>query len=85
MNYCDGQAIRVGDLVAINSQYRGTVVGCVEDRTFLPPLKGDEWDYLRTGIMVDTDFGGLVHYPDAAAIAQEGIELLERKSNDNSA
>ncbi len=80
MFYRDGQKIRIGDLAAIDSVYRGTVVGCVETRTFLPPLKGEEWEDLRTGVVINTDFGGLVHYPDSESIARDRIELLRRKS-----
>jgi hypothetical protein len=76
MVYKDGQKILVGDLVAIDSRYRGTVVACV---TYLPPVSGGDLGYLRTGIMVNTDFSGLVHYPDAKAIEHEGMELLARK------
>jgi hypothetical protein len=36
------------------------VVACIEDRAFLAGY--EHWAYLKEGLMMDTDFGGLVHY-----------------------
>jgi hypothetical protein len=42
-------------------------------------LLGQEvWAGLSIGIMVDTDFGGLVHYTDAAT---DFLELLARSDS----
>ena len=78
MRYRDGQEISVGDVVAIGTKYQGTVVGCIESRSYAPPHTPAQWDYLATGILVDTDFGGIVHYPDAGSIESEGIVLVRR-------
>jgi hypothetical protein len=41
-------------------------------------LPGEEsWSHLASGIMVDTDFGGLVHYTDELA---EDLVLIQRGS-----
>jgi hypothetical protein len=37
-----------------------------------------DWAYLGTGIMVDTDFGGLVHYTNESA---EDFVLLRREES----
>ncbi len=63
MRYTDGQLIAPGDTVQIDGQYRGRVIACMDTNSYLPGA--EDWAYLATGIMVDTDFGGLVHYTDA--------------------
>ena len=73
MRYVDGQLARVGDLIQIDEQYRGRVIACIDTGEYMP---GEEsWEYLKVGMMVDTDFGGLVHYTPEFA---EGLVLLER-------
>ena len=37
----------------------------------------EQWGYLRSGIMIDTDFGGLVHYEQDTLVC-EIIKLLHR-------
>ena len=60
MRYVDGQLIEPGDTVQIDDVYRGSVLASMDTDRYLP---GEEhWAYLACGIMVDTDFGGLVHF-----------------------
>ena len=73
MRYADGQLIAPGDTVEIDGQYRGRVIACMDTNRCLPGAEG--WAYLETGIMVDTDFGGLVHYTDLQA---DQIVLITR-------
>jgi hypothetical protein len=64
MRYMDGNEAMVGDVVAIDTKYRGVVVACMDRGEYLPGR--EQWAYLKEGIMVDTDFGGLVHYTTGA-------------------
>ena len=73
VRYTDGNEAIAGDVVAIDTKYRGVVVACMDRREYLPGHEG--WAYLPAGIMVNTDFGGLVHYTDAS---DEHIVLLHR-------
>lgn len=73
MKYVDGQTMLAGDVVLISGQYRGTVVAAIDDRSYLP--KQEAWAYLGRGSVIDTDFAGLVHYPDDA---DERFELVRR-------
>ena len=76
MKYADGTDIEPGDLIRIDSDYRGRVIASMDTEKYLP---GEEtWSYLRVGIMVDTDFAGLVHYTAETA---EDFELLKRGSD----
>jgi hypothetical protein len=73
MKYSDGNEAMIGDEISIDTKYRGLVVACMDSNTF---LSGHEsWSYLKHGIMVDTNFGGLVHYSDNAS---EDIRLVRR-------
>lgn len=73
MTYSDGHESKAGDEVQIDVNHRGIVIACIDTGDYLP---GEEsWAYLEEGIMVDTDFGGLVHYTDDAA---DELTLLRR-------
>jgi hypothetical protein len=80
MRYLDGQEIRVGDVVSIDTKYRGTVVGCIDSAQYTEPHSAAQWGHLNSGVVVDTDFGGIVHYPDQAAVEAEGFRLLSRRA-----
>lgn len=61
MKYTDGQQVLAGDVVEIDGRCRGVVIAAIDDKSYLPG--GEDWEYLGTGAMIDTDFAGLVHYP----------------------
>lgn len=72
MRYTDGNEAMIGDVVAIALKY-GVVVACMDRGEY---RSGSEhWAYLKQGIMVDTDFGGLVHY---TADAADEMALIHR-------
>lgn len=73
MTYADGKSILAGDKVTIAGRYHGVVLASMDEASYLPGEEG--WAYLGTGVMIDTDFGGLVHYQDDA---QEDIRLESR-------
>ncbi len=73
MNYTDGNEARAGDLVSIDGQYSGRVVANMDGNEYLPGQ--EQWSYLKVGIMVDTNFGGLVHYTSEAT---ESMSLVQR-------
>ena len=62
MRYADGTTIEPGDIVQIDGVYRGKVLASMDTKRYLPGEEG--WDYLGVGIMIDTDFGGRVHYTE---------------------
>jgi hypothetical protein len=79
MRYADGNEIKPGDVVQIDSRYRGTVIASMDLGEYLPGH--EQWAYLKEGVMVDTDFAGLVHYtPDAT----DDLVLLKRPGSSNS-
>ena len=74
MKYADGEEIEPGDVVQIDVIYRGKVMVSMDTKRALPGWEAD-WDYLERGIMVYTDFAGLVHYTPEAA---DELVLLDR-------
>jgi len=79
MRYHDGQPIHVGDVVTVDVRHQGTVVACIEDGIYLHPHTKEQWTHLRQGVLIDTSFGGLVHYPDEDALASDQVGLLRRQ------
>jgi hypothetical protein len=65
VNYSDGNEARLGDHVAISGKHRGVVVACLDRNEYSPDHPREQWAYLGKGVMVNTDFGGLVHYADS--------------------
>ena len=64
MNYEDGTPIKPGDIIRIDEKYIGRIIASMDTGQYLPGEEG--WSYLGKGIMVDTDFAGLVHYTEDA-------------------
>lgn len=75
MKYADGTDIQAGDIVQIDEAHRGRVLASMDTGQYLPGQ--ERWAYLGKGIMVDTDFGGCVHY---TAEATDALTLIERPS-----
>ena len=75
MKFADGSDIEPGDLVQIDVKYRGRVVASMDTAKYLPGR--ERWSCLGTGIMVDTDLAGLVHYTSERS---DDLVLIERGS-----
>lgn len=77
MKYTDGKQAKVGDNVLIGGQFHGLVVADLDADEYAVEYPGEQWGYLKSGLMIDTDFGGLVHY-DQGSLKSELIELVSR-------
>lgn len=77
MNYTDGTQAKVGDRVLIGGQCHGVVVADIDGDEYSRDYPGDQWRNLGSGVMIDTDFGGLVHY-DQSSLDGELMELVQR-------
>jgi hypothetical protein len=75
VKYSDDNEARLGDRVAISVTYRGIVVACLDRDEYTADYPREQWSYLGKGVLVNTDFGGLVHYEDAS---QEHFTLISR-------
>lgn len=61
MKYADGTEVAVGDRVRLTNGDLATVVFDVDSGVFDSEFVKSEWEYLRNGIMVETDRGALIH------------------------
>lgn len=77
MKYKEGGGIRVGDEVSIDMKYSGTVVADIGGGEYAISHAKEQWRYLKTGVLIDTDFGGLVHY-EKDVFAAGDVKLLKR-------
>jgi hypothetical protein len=78
MRYADNNDAKAGDIVQIDVRYKGRVIACMDTLDFLPGA--EHWAELKVGIMVDTDFGGLVHYTPEAT---DELILIRRAEQDD--
>ena len=79
MRYSDGNEAQVGDTVLIDGKYKGTVLASIDANAnvYSAEAPKEQWEHLKKGVLINTDFGGLVHYPDTAI---EHIVLSRRHS-----
>lgn len=77
MKYTDGNQAKVGDKVLIDSQHYGLVVADIDGNEYSVDLPREQWGYLKSGVIINTEFGGLVHY-EQGNLVSEPIELVSR-------
>ena len=77
MRYSDGNEAQVGDEVLIGGRYKGKVVASIDANTYSADAPKEQWEYLKNGVLINTDFGGLIHYSN---VAGEHIVLSSRQS-----
>ncbi len=74
MKYSDGSTIMVGDKVRLWEGCEGVVVCSVDTGQYSSNYPKIEWEYLRSGVLFETDKAGLVHYLHS----NEDLELIKR-------
>lgn len=77
MKYLDGNSAFIGDVIQISNSDTGVVVCSVDDSEYSDEYSKEDWEYLGVGILVNTSFGGLVHYTKNTEL----VCLLKRNSN----
>lgn len=75
MVYADGNEARLGDIVAIDTTFSGVVVASIDNAQYSDEFPSAKWAHLGQGVLMDTDFGGLVHYQ---ASSPERMVLVRR-------
>jgi hypothetical protein len=81
MTYADGEEAMLGDTISIDEEHRGVVVACIDRGEYSAEHPGDQWAYLKEGVVVKTSFAGLVHYTQSFA---EGLALIARAGSNPS-
>ena len=77
MKYRNGKKVEVGDHVYIDEKYKGVVVANIESGTYSNEFRKDQWGYLKSGVLIDTDFAGVVHYEEESINTDE-VKLNHR-------
>jgi hypothetical protein len=62
MKYRTGRDVRLGDRIRLWQGELGTVVCSIDTGEFTSEYPEAEWGYLKSGVMVRADNGGLFHY-----------------------
>ncbi len=63
-HYSDGSTARIGDDVDLGDGDSGVIVALIEEGAYLPNFAKEDWDYLTSGVLIETRAAGLVHYPN---------------------
>ena len=71
MKYADGQEVKLGDKVKLGQDENGVVVCLIEAGEYLP---GEDWLYLKEGMMARFPQFGHIHYK----VAEEDLQLTAR-------
>jgi hypothetical protein len=61
MKYADKSIMRLGDRIIISVTFRGVVVADIDGAEYSNEFSKEQWEYLKAGVLIDTDFGGIVH------------------------
>ncbi|GBQ70733.1 hypothetical protein [Komagataeibacter xylinus] len=73
MKYQDGRKVRIGDKVNLGNNAKGVVIGLIGQHLYADGYNAEDWDYLKNGFLISTDFGLLrLEEPD------EDMKLLRR-------
>ena len=77
MNYPDGTKMMIGDRLTLWEGCYGIVVCSIDDGEYTPEYPEEHWSYLRRGVLIDSNKGGLIHYTEP----EDSFRLTARRSN----
>ena len=68
MNYADGQVVRLWDRVHVwhSKPAQGVVVASIDGVEYSLEYRQDQWEHLASGVLIETDEAGLMHFPEYA-------------------
>ena len=75
MLYADGNEAMLGDVVTIDGHFGGVVVASIDNAQYSKEFPTQTWAKLGQGVLIDTDFAGLVHYQTSSP---EKMTLVRR-------
>jgi hypothetical protein len=64
MKYPNGQQVSLGDRVKLWKNQYGTVVCSIDTSEFTQDYPQNEWEYLKSGVIIKADTGEVFHYDD---------------------
>ena len=68
MNYPDGTPVRLWDRVHVwhSNPAHGVVVASIDGAEYSAEYPQEAWQYLGSGVLIETDEAGLMHFPEYA-------------------
>ncbi len=76
MNYPSGERVELGDVLKLWEGCYGVVVCSIDDSEYSPKYTKDDWSYLKSGVLIDSDQAGVTHYTQP----ESSFELVRRGS-----
>ncbi len=76
MKYPSGEEVRLGDRVKLWEGCLGVVVASLDQNEYAASYPRAEWEYLKSGVLIESDKAGLIHYLEP----EKTLELVERAS-----
>lgn len=61
VQYPDGSPVKVGDRIRLSNGDTGDVVACLDSDEFSDDYPREDWKHLRSGVLIRTDRGAVVH------------------------
>lgn len=77
MIYPSGEKIEVGDVVEMWPDNSGIVVCIFGDSEFAEGYPREEWEYLKSGVLIDSQQAGLIHFEES----EPSFKLIRRASD----
>ncbi|MFD2168300.1 hypothetical protein ACFSJY_18730 [Thalassotalea euphylliae] len=62
MDYQQIVKLEIGDELSIDNNKHGKVLANIESGKFSEAYRKEDWEYLQSGLLIYTDFGGVIHY-----------------------
>ena len=75
-----GSDVRLGDRVCVLGRYEVEVIVTLDAGEFPHPDTLDNWRFLKSGVMLQTDFAGLLHIANQSLFDLQHIKLVSRVS-----
>ena len=77
MKYANGEEIQLGDTVTLWPGADREVVTILDSKEFSPAYPESEWGYLERGILIESQYAGLIHFIEP----ERSMQLLKRKAD----
>lgn len=77
MKYSSGELVNLGDKVALGDGATGEIVCSLDTCEFSPQFPQSEWQYLKSGVLINFPRYGLIHYLQP----EPDLKLVERSSS----
>jgi len=74
MKYSSGEVANLGDKVTLGDGAQGEIVCSLDTGEFSSQFPQTDWEYLKSGVLINFSRYGLIHYQQA----EPDLKFLER-------